>query len=126
MRSNHPERAEASRARRCQCSNFPGLRQDVAPQAEGKLLHIDISVPATLPLALDDLDRIRRILINLNCNAVKFSEQGSVSIGGSTAEDASRSQSATRTLASNPRSTARFRGVPPAKPRLSDATAVPA
>jgi signal transduction histidine kinase len=56
------------------------VRQDIAIQARAKHLALEIDVPASLPAALGDPDRLRQIVLNLAENAVKFTDEGSVSI----------------------------------------------
>ncbi|MEN9933671.1 MAG: hypothetical protein RLZZ387_250 [Chloroflexota bacterium] len=48
----------------------------IRPQAERKELRISSQVPAELPLALIDDDRVGQVLLNLLHNAVKFTGEG--------------------------------------------------
>ncbi len=50
------------------------------PMIVGKELIIENKIPDNLPLALGDENRIQQILFNLIGNAVKFTEQGSVTL----------------------------------------------
>jgi PAS domain S-box-containing protein len=59
------------------------VRQDVASHADGKGLTLTIDLPASLPTVLADPVRLRRIVLNLVGNAVKFTEQGTVRVSAS-------------------------------------------
>jgi PAS domain S-box-containing protein len=56
------------------------VRQDIAPQAAANKLRLQMLVPRSLPAARGDLDGIRQILLNLVGNAVKFTEQGAITV----------------------------------------------
>ncbi len=54
----------------------------VLPQAKGKEMDIEVALPKKLPEVLADGDMIKRVLINLMENAVKYSKEGMlVSLG---------------------------------------------
>jgi signal transduction histidine kinase/ligand-binding sensor domain-containing protein/CheY-like chemotaxis protein len=62
-----------------------GIVEDVARllaiQAQRKHLHINVSLDSKVPqLMLGDPGRVRQILLNLGANAVKFTQQGGVTI----------------------------------------------
>jgi PAS domain S-box-containing protein len=57
------------------------VRQDIAPQAASKGLALEIQLPPALPSAIGDEERVRQILLNLAGNAVKFTDEGGVTIG---------------------------------------------
>ncbi|MDQ2651550.1 MAG: PAS domain S-box protein [Chloroflexota bacterium] len=56
------------------------VRQDVAPQAEGKGLELTVVVPRALPAVWGDAERVRQIVLNLAGNAVKFTDAGGITI----------------------------------------------
>jgi signal transduction histidine kinase len=56
------------------------VRQDIAPQADAKGLHLSLAAPPRLPAVLGDDGRVRQILLNLAGNAVKFTERGEIAI----------------------------------------------
>lgn len=60
----------------------------LAPQAGRAGLKLDVSVPAGLPAALGDRERIEQVLVNLLHNAVKFTPAGgSVTVSAMTERD---------------------------------------
>ncbi|MDA1082817.1 MAG: ATP-binding protein [Gemmatimonadetes bacterium] len=53
---------------------------EMEPLATARGLNFSISVPTTLPRVVTDISHLRRILVNLIGNAVKFTSAGSVAI----------------------------------------------
>ena len=53
---------------------------EMEPLASTRGLNLAISVPATLPRVVTDISHLRRILVNLIGNAIKFTTTGAVSI----------------------------------------------
>lgn len=53
---------------------------EMEPLATERGLSFSISVPTTLPRIVTDLSHLRRILVNLVGNAIKFTPEGSISI----------------------------------------------
>jgi signal transduction histidine kinase len=61
---------------------FEGALEAVKPGAEGRHQSIEVSVAEKLPPVLVDVDMIRRVLINLMENAVKYTpEKGKILMG---------------------------------------------
>jgi two-component system, NtrC family, sensor histidine kinase KinB len=61
---------------------FEGALEAVKPGADGRHQSIEISVAEKLPLVVVDVDMIRRVLINLMENAVKYTpEKGKIIVG---------------------------------------------
>jgi signal transduction histidine kinase/HAMP domain-containing protein len=58
----------------------------VRPQSDAKDLRVVADLPADLPTILADRARFRQVLVNLMSNAVKFTDQGSVTVSASSAE----------------------------------------
>jgi len=56
------------------------VASEMEPLATGRGLTFSISVPATLPRIVTDLSHLRRILVNLIGNAIKFTPSGSIVI----------------------------------------------
>jgi len=60
------------------------------PRAAEKQLWIEIVAPDTPLLAYADPEKLRRILLNLVSNAVKFTEQGGITLQAQAAPEAGR------------------------------------
>ncbi|HEV2251123.1 MAG TPA: ATP-binding protein [Candidatus Limnocylindria bacterium] len=58
----------------------------VRPQSDAKELEVRAIVPADLPAILADRARFRQVLVNLMSNAVKFTDQGTVTVSASSAD----------------------------------------
>jgi signal transduction histidine kinase len=61
---------------------------EMEPLATSKGLALSISVPASLPRVVTDVSHLRRILVNLLGNAIKFTQEGSVGVRASLVSDA--------------------------------------
>lgn len=60
----------------------------VAPNAQGKEVKLEAAVPKGLPRVMVDLEMIRRVLINLLENAIKYSSEGmKITVGAKRASD---------------------------------------
>jgi PAS domain S-box-containing protein len=55
-----------------------GALEAVAPNAEAREVKLDAAVPKGLPRVMADTEMIRRVLINLLENAIKYSSEGSM------------------------------------------------
>ena len=53
---------------------------EMEPLATARTLALSIQVPATLPRVVTDLSHLRRILVNLVGNAIKFTPSGSITV----------------------------------------------
>jgi signal transduction histidine kinase/HAMP domain-containing protein len=58
----------------------------IRPQADVKGLAVQAEIAPSLPAVLADRSRIRQVLVNLMSNAVKFTDEGSVTIHAATAD----------------------------------------
>ncbi len=54
---------------------------------EGKPLSLKINLPDELPIIKGDLDKLMQVIINLVSNAVKFTDEGVITIKAETEED---------------------------------------
>jgi signal transduction histidine kinase len=61
---------------------------EMEPLATSKGLALSISVPASLPRVVTDVSHLRRILVNLIGNAIKFTPEGSVGVRATLVSDA--------------------------------------
>jgi signal transduction histidine kinase/CheY-like chemotaxis protein len=59
----------------------------VAPMARGKDLPLHLDIPADMPLVKGDETQLNQVLVNLLNNAVKFTAQGSITVGVRRLED---------------------------------------
>lgn len=68
-----------------------GVEKIELPAAKAKGLHLDVTVDAAVPaVLLGDNYRLKRVLINLVSNAIKFTHEGKVTIMVSLLENANR------------------------------------
>ena len=58
----------------------------VRERADARHLHLHVSTEATLPELMGDAGRLQQALLNLTSNAVKFTEQGSITVNVRAAE----------------------------------------
>ena len=58
----------------------------VRPQSDAKEIEVHANIPADLPTILADRARFRQVLVNLMSNAVKFTDQGAVTVSASSAD----------------------------------------
>jgi signal transduction histidine kinase len=63
------------------------VASEMEPLATSKGLAFSISVPASLPRVVTDVSHLRRILVNLLGNAIKFTSTGSVGVRASLVSD---------------------------------------
>lgn len=53
---------------------------EIEPLAAARQLSVSITVPATMPRVVTDMSHLRRILVNLLGNAIKFTPSGSIGV----------------------------------------------